>query len=128
VLPAPAQRCVDGIESLRVQLTDLELPEERRDVVAHVSAVERQGVRRPVEVLKVALEQLIHSGARGLRLAATSLTRRSRAARAFPLGLRSRRDDLDEIVAALGDRVHAGVDAHAEGTARELANTAPLAH
>jgi hypothetical protein len=56
VLPAPSELGVERIESFGVQLTDLEMPEERRDVIAHVAPVQRKGVRRGVELIEVALE------------------------------------------------------------------------
>lgn len=62
VVPAPAQFRVERVEDVRIQRTDLDLAQERRDVVADVTSVERQGTGGAVELVEVALQQLVHRG------------------------------------------------------------------
>lgn len=118
--PAAAQLGVERVEDLGVQLADLESTNERLDVVLHVAAVELKRVRRPGELLQVLLQQVgdRRAGARVpalLDVAQHPVPDRVR----LLLGVRTGRDDLDEVVPALGDRVLPGVDAHPQGAARE---------
>jgi hypothetical protein len=49
--PASAQLGIERVQDVGVYLADLEVAQERRDVVAHVAAVERECVRRAVELV-----------------------------------------------------------------------------
>ena len=99
MVPAAAQLRVEGVEHLRA-----------------------------VELVEVARQQLVDGRARAgvaflVDLADEAVASRPR----LPLGLRTGRDDRDEVVPLLRDRVHAGVHAHAPGAARQEIDAAPLA-
>jgi hypothetical protein len=126
--PATAQLGVERVQDVGVYLADLEVGEERRDVVAHIAAVERECVRRAVELVEVALEKLV-DGRVGPRV--TSLSHRIDQPVARGLGLPFRvgsgRDDLDQVMPPLRDRVDSGVHADAQRAARQLVDAAALA-
>jgi hypothetical protein len=60
VLSAAAQLGIERIQDASIDLTNLEVAQERRDVVAHVAPVEGERVRCAVELVEVALQQLVH--------------------------------------------------------------------
>ena len=61
---------------------------------------------------------------RGFRCSFTWSSNRARLL-GFTGRIRTGRDHLDEVVPAPGDRVGTGVDAHAEGAARQLVDGSP---
>lgn len=81
-----------------------------------------------VELFEIALDQLVDGRARARVAVLRELANEavSGVLRGAP-GLRPGRDDLDQVVPALRDRVDAGVDADTEGAARKLVDAAPLA-
>ena len=121
VLPAAAELGVEGVQRLRLEVPDRDLPEVGRDVVAHVAAVERQRVRGAVELAEVAVEQLVDGRARPRVAALGDLDPEPVA---DPLGLLPRlwaraRRPRRSMWRLLGDRVDPGVHAHAQGAARQ---------
>lgn len=118
VLPAAAQLGVERVEHLRVERTNLRRAQQRRDVVAHVAAVQGERVRRAVELVEVALQQLVDRRA-GARV--TPLRHLGHQARAdslrLALGVRAGRHDLAQIVPAVGHRVDPGVHHDTQGAA-----------
>ncbi len=128
VVAATAQLGVEGVEDVGVERPDLEPAEEGREVVADVTAIERPRAVRAVELVEVALQQLVDCRV-GPRVAALGdlgqqpIPGRTRLA----LGRRAGWDRLDERVPLLRDGVHSGVDAHPEGAARQYVDAAPLA-
>jgi len=56
VIPAPAQLRVERVEDVRIQRAELDLAQERRDVVSDIATVERQGAGGAVELVEVTLE------------------------------------------------------------------------
>ena len=120
VVAAAAQLRVEGVEHVRVDRADLEPAQVGRDVLADVAGVERLGGLRAVELVEVARQQLVDGRARARVALLVDLADEAVASRPrLPLGLRTGRDDLDEVVPLLRDRVHAGVHAHAPGAARQ---------
>ncbi len=59
VVPATPEFGMEGVEDVGVLRADSAAPEERRDVVADAAAVQPEGARRTVELLEVALDQLV---------------------------------------------------------------------
>jgi hypothetical protein len=128
MVAAPAQLGVERVEGLGIELTDLQVPEQRRDVLARVAAVERQRVRGAVELVKVTLEEL-RDGRAGARVPVLGdLADQPVPDIAGPtLGVRPGGHDLDQVVPSLGDGVLTRVDAHAKSAAGQDINAAPLA-
>jgi hypothetical protein len=56
VIPASAQLRVEDIEGIRVQRANFDLAQQRRDVVADVTPVERQRASGTAELVEVALQ------------------------------------------------------------------------
>ena len=85
VLPAPAELGVEGVQRLRLQVADRDLPEVGRDVVAHVAAVERAAcwARRRTGRGSGRAAGRPSRDVRGLRRSATSTRSRSRIRSAF---------------------------------------------
>ena len=61
---APPQLGVERVQRLRRQRPDLHMPDQRRDVVLDVPAVQLQRVLAAGELVEVALQQLVDGGAR----------------------------------------------------------------
>ena len=101
VLPAAPELGVEGVQDLRLEVPDRDLPEVGRDVVAHVAAVEGERVRGAVELVEVAVEQLVDGRARARVAALGDLDPKPVP---DPLGRLPRRgsgrDDLDEVCGA----------------------------
>lgn len=86
------------------------------------------GCSGAVELVEVALEQLVDGRVRPRVPPLVDLTHQSiPGGVSLLLGLRSRRDDLDEVVPTLRHRVDTGVYADAECTAGQLVDAPSLA-
>jgi hypothetical protein len=110
--PAPAQLAVERIQGLGVELTDLDVSEARRDVVADMRAAEIQRGRRSVELVQVAIEELVDGRARARATLLRNLIERlASGGLSLTLRLRSHLDDLFEVVPA----ARHGVDARVHG-------------
>ena len=86
--------------------------EKWRDVIADVAAVKRQGTGRSIELIEVALDQLIHRGVGSRIPALLDLADQPVANGTGPsVGPRSGSNDLGQVVPTLAHRIESGVDA-----------------
>jgi hypothetical protein len=112
VFSAAPELGVEGVQDLGVEAADLHLAEQRPDVVLHVRLIELQRVRRALELVQVALQQLIERRACLRVPALVDLVHEPDAGGLrLACGVRPRLDDLNQLVPALGQRIEAGVDA-----------------
>jgi hypothetical protein len=128
VLPAPPHLCVQRVQDLGVDRTDLGRTDERADVLIDVLPVALDRPPATGVLIEVAVQQLVDGGRRP-RVA--PLPDVGEEAETDPFGalpgLRAGRHRLDEAVPALRDRVLTGVDPHAQGPAREQLDVALVA-
>jgi hypothetical protein len=128
---AASQLAVERVQHLVVHRAGPDVADEGPHVLAQVVGVHAVRGTADVEVLQVEVEQLVDSRLRSGIPPLVDLAEQADPGR-LGLGgrLRSRRDDLDQIVALAGERVLSGVDPHPQGPARQrvdrAARAAPL--
>ena len=124
-IPTSAQLRVERVQDVRVQRTDLDLAEEGRDVVADVATVERQRGGSAVELVEVALQQLVHRGVASRVPSLFDLTDQPVVdPRCLSASLGSRRNDLDQVMPALAHRIDSGIDPDPQRPTREPVDAA----
>jgi hypothetical protein len=120
VFSAAPELGVEGVQDLGVEAADLHLAEQRPDVVLHVRLIELQRVRRALELVQVALQQLIERRA-CLRVPALRDLHEQTIAGTLRIALRARalRDHLGQDVPLLRLRVSPAVHTHPQSTTRK---------
>lgn len=125
MIPASPKLRVKRVEDLCIQRRDLHLTDQWTDVLTHVTAVQLQRPRRSVELVQVAVEQLVDRGrsARASPLLHLAYQPVSNGA-GLPLRLRPCRDDFGEVVPTLAHRVDPGVHADSQRAAGQRIDAA----
>jgi hypothetical protein len=122
VLTATPQLRIQRVQRIGVECPDLDIADERGDVLAHVAPVLIAGARLPIEMLvQVPLEQLVDRGARAEIAAIVDLVQQpGQNLLGLPLGRRPIRHRLPEVVTAFRHWVEACVDLDSQGSAGQL--------